>query len=112
MTLAALVVFIGCFAFSVGPVVWTVFNEIFAGHIRGRAVAVAMAFNWASAFIASQIFLSLIGVLGSSLTFWLFGCFCLIGWVWIFYAVPETKGRSLEPVQLLWKDRKTAHSVR
>ena len=112
VTLAALVVFIGCFAFSMGPVVWTVINEIFPGHIRGRAVAVATAFNWASAFLVSQIFLSLIGMLGNSLTFWLFGCFCLIGWIWIFNAVPETKGRSLEQIQLLWKERKTARSVR
>ena len=109
VTLAALVVFIGCFAFSMGPVVWTVINEIFPGHIRGRAVAVATAFNWASAFVVSQVFLSLIDALGNSLTFWLFGLFCLIGWIWIFYAVPETKGRSLEQIQLLWKPRGLAH---
>ncbi len=103
VTLAALVVFIACFAFSMGPVVWTVINEIFPGHIRGRAVAVATACNWASAFIVSQVFLSLIDALGNSFTFWLFGSFCVLGWIWIFYAVPETKGRSLEQIQQLWK---------
>ena len=103
VTLAALVVFIACFAFSMGPVVWTVINEIFPGHIRGRAVAVATAVNWASAFIVSQVFLSLIDALGNSFTFWLFGLFCVIGWIWIFYAVPETKGRSLEQIQQLWQ---------
>ena len=111
VTLAALVVFIGCFAFSMGPVVWTVINEIFPGHIRGRAVAVATAFNWASAFVVSQVFLSLIEALGNSLTFWLFGSFCLVGWIWIFLAVPETKGRSLEQIQLLWKHRELPQSV-
>ncbi len=110
--MAGLVVFIGCFAFSMGPVVWTVINEIFPGHIRGRAVAVATAFNWASAFVVSQVFLSLIGALGNSLTFWLFGSFCLLGWIWIFFAVPETKGRSLEQIQLLWKHRELSQSVR
>ena len=103
VTLTALVVFIACFAFSMGPVVWTVINEIFPGHIRGRAVAVATAFNWASAFIVSQVFLSLINAVGDSFTFWLFGLFCAIGWIWIFYAVPETKGRSLEQIQQLWQ---------
>jgi sugar porter (SP) family MFS transporter len=106
VTLAALVVFIGCFAFSMGPVVWTVINEIFPGHIRGRAVAVATAVNWASAFIVSQVFLTLIDTLGNSFTFWMFSSFCLVGWIWIFYAVPETKGRSLEQIQLLWKHSK------
>ena len=111
VTLAALVVFIACFAFSLGPVVWTVINEIFPGHIRGRAVAVATAVNWASAFIVSQVFLSLVNVLGNSITFWLFGLFCVIGWIWVFYAVPETKGRSLEQIQQLWKHGRTKRAA-
>ncbi len=102
VTLIALVAFIISFAFSMGPVVWTVINEIFPGRIRGRAVAVATAVNWASAFLVSQFFLSLIDAIGNSMTFWLFALFCAIGFVWIWRAVPETKGRSLEDIQLLW----------
>jgi sugar porter (SP) family MFS transporter len=103
VTLFALVGFIICFAFSMGPVVWTVINEIFPGHIRGRAVAVATAVNWGSAFLVSQFFLTVIGAIGNSLTFWLFAVFCVIAWVWIYFRVPETKGQSLEQIQLLWK---------
>lgn len=110
VTLVALVVFIACFAFSLGPVVWTVINEIFPGHIRGRAVAVATAVNWAAAFFVSQIFLTLIDTLGNSFTFWLFGLFCIVGWIWVFYTVPETKGRSLEQIQLLWKKSEPEHA--
>ena len=60
VTLVALVVFIISFAFSLGPVTWTVINEIFPGQVRGRAVAVATAVNWGSAFLVSQFFLTLI----------------------------------------------------
>jgi SP family galactose:H+ symporter-like MFS transporter len=105
VTLLALVAFIICFAFSMGPVVWTVINEVFPGHIRGRAVAVATAANWGSAFLVSQCFLSIIGVIGNSFTFWLFGLFCGLGWIWIYRAVPETKGQSLEQIQQLWKEK-------
>ena len=38
ITVVALVVFIVCFAFSLGPVTWTVINEIFPAHVRGRGV--------------------------------------------------------------------------
>ena len=107
VTLIALIVFIVCFAFSMGPVVWTVINEIFPGHIRGRAVAVATACNWAAAFVVSQVFLSLIDTIGNAFTFWLFASFCAVGWIWVFRAVPETKGRSLEQIQLLWTPRPT-----
>ena len=103
VTVAALVVFIICFAFSIGPVVWTVINEVFPGHIRGRAVAVATAVNWGSAFLVSQSFLTLIDAMGNSLTFWLFALFCGVAWIWIYYRVPETKGQSLEQIQQLWK---------
>jgi len=103
VTLFALVAFIICFAFSMGPVTWTVINEIFPGHIRGRAVAVATAVNWGSAFLVSQSFLSLIGAIGISWTFGLFALFCGAAWIWIFYRVPETKGQSLEQIQQLWK---------
>ena len=102
MTLAALVVFIISFAFSLGPVVWTVINEIFPGRVRGRAVAVATAVNWGSAFLVSQFFLTLIEAIGTSATFWLFAFFCLAGWIWIWRAVPETKGRSLEEIEKSW----------
>jgi MFS transporter, SP family, galactose:H+ symporter len=102
-TLLALVTFIICFAFSMGPVVWTVINEIFPGRIRGRAVAVATAVNWGAAFLVSQSFLSLTGAIGNTLTFWLFAAFCAIGWIWIYRAVPETKGRSLEEIEQIWK---------
>ncbi len=90
-----------------GPVVWTVINEIFPGPIRGRAVAVATAVNWGATCLVSQTFLSLIGAIGNSLTFWLFALFCGISWVWIYYRVPETKGQTLEQIQQFWKQADT-----
>jgi sugar porter (SP) family MFS transporter len=102
VTVIALVVFITSFAFSLGPVVWTVINEVFPAHIRSRGVALATAVNWGSAYLVSQFFLSLVELIGNSQTFWLFGFFCLVGWIWVYKAVPETKGESLEQIQLMW----------
>ena len=104
VTLVALVVFIASFAFSLGPVVWTVINEIFPNRVRGRAVAVATAVNWGSAWLVSQFFLTLIDAIGNSATFYLFAAFSVMAWIWIWRRVPETKGRSLEDIQQLWTD--------
>jgi sugar porter (SP) family MFS transporter len=49
LTLVALVAFIASFAFSMGPVVWTIISEIYPNRVRGRAIAVATAFNWLAA---------------------------------------------------------------
>jgi MFS transporter, SP family, galactose:H+ symporter len=102
VTVVALVVFITSFAFSLGPVVWTVINEVFPARVRGRGVALATAINWGSAYLVSQFFLSLVQAIGSSATFWLFALFCIIGWIWVFRTVPETKQQSLEQIQKLW----------
>jgi len=104
ITLVALVVFIASFAFSLGPVVWTVINEIFPNRVRGRAVAVATAVNWGSAWLVSQFFLTLIDSIGNSATFYLFGAFSVIAFIWIWKTVPETKGRTLEEIQEIWED--------
>jgi SP family galactose:H+ symporter-like MFS transporter len=106
-TLIGLVGFVVCFAFSLGPVVWTVINEVFPGRIRGRGVALATAVNWGSAFLVSQCFLSLVEAIGDAFTFWLFALFCGVGWVWIYYTVPETKGQSLEQIETMWRGPRT-----
>jgi SP family galactose:H+ symporter-like MFS transporter len=102
VTVVALIIFITSFAFSLGPVTWTVINEVFPARVRGRGVAFATAVNWGSAYLVSQFFLSLVDAVGSSLTFFLFALFCGIGWVWVYRAVPETKQQSLEQIQTMW----------
>ena len=52
-----------------------------------------------------------IGFVGS-LTFGLFALFCLIGWIWIFFRVPETKGRSLEDIQQTWETSRSSPARR
>jgi len=102
VTLIALILFIVSFAFSLGPVVWTVINEIFPGRVRGRAVAVATAVNWGAAFLVSEFFITLVDAIGEAGTFALFAIFCVAGGVWVYHRVPETKGRSLEQIESLW----------
>jgi len=104
-TLVALVVYIASFAFSPGPVVWTMINEIFPRSVRGRAVAVATGVNWFSAWLVSRFFLSLVSSIGEPATFWLFAVMCAVCFVWIIRVVPETKGRTLEDIEEMWLAR-------
>ncbi len=111
ITLISLVVFIASFAFSLGPVVWTIIAEIYPNRSRGRCVAIATAMNWGAAFLVSLTFLSLLDAIGASATFWLFAFFCAVAYVWIRRYVPETKGRSLEEIQEIWAhDDPVAHT--
>ncbi len=102
VTVLALVVFIASFAFSMGPIVWTLISEIYPNRVRGRAISVATAANWLAAFLVAQFFLSLVDAIGESTTFFLFAALCVVSFVFVWYLVPETKGRSLEEIQERW----------
>ncbi|HXW44696.1 MAG TPA: sugar porter family MFS transporter [Streptosporangiaceae bacterium] len=104
VTLIAMIVYIASFAFSLGPVVWTLISEIFPNRIRGKAMAVATAFNWAFCFIVSATFLSIVKAIGAGATFGLFAVLCIAAFFWIRAKVPETKGKSLEQIQQVWAE--------
>jgi sugar porter (SP) family MFS transporter len=102
LTLVCMVVYIASFAFSLGPVVWTMISEIYPNRMRGKAVSVATAANWLAAFVVSMTFLSLLDALGGTLTFWLFAVLSIVAFVWIGKKVPETKGKELEEIEALF----------
>ena len=102
VTVLALVVFIASFAFSLGPIVWTIISENYPNRVRGRAMAVATAVNWFAAFIVAQFFLSLVDAIGESTTFFMFSALCIVTYAFVHRWVPETKGKSLEEIQERW----------
>ncbi|MBJ7458844.1 MAG: sugar porter family MFS transporter [Thermoleophilaceae bacterium] len=102
ITLVALVVYIASFAFSMGPIVWTIINEIYPREVRGRMVSIATAVNWFSAWLVSQFFLTMVDDLGESVTFWIFAALCVCALLFVWLRVPETKDRSLEEIEQMW----------
>jgi len=103
VTVIALVVYIASFAFSMGPVVWTLISEIYPNRVRGRAVSVATAANWLAAFLVTEFFLSIVNAIGESATFFIFAALCVVTFVFVYFLVPETRGRSLEQIQEDWQ---------
>ncbi|MCF8226590.1 MAG: sugar porter family MFS transporter [Bacteroidales bacterium] len=102
LLLVFILVFIACFAFSLGPVVWVLLAEIYPNSIRGRAMSIATVATWIATSIIGQLIPVSMDNLGPANTFWLFALFCLptlyIGWK----IMPETKGRTLEEIELHW----------
>ena len=90
---------IGCYAMSLAPVTWVVISEIFPNRIRGAAMSVAVSALWIACFILTFTFPILNAKLGSSGTFWLYGAICVLGFVFIFLKLPETKGKTLEQIE-------------
>jgi sugar porter (SP) family MFS transporter len=90
--------FIACYAFSIGPIAWILVSEVFPFRLRGRGVAAATLSFGTSNFLVSLTFLSLIKAAGNSLTFVIFGVFCILTLVFVRFVIPETAGRELESI--------------
>lgn len=112
LMLACIILYIGCFGLSVGPVVWVILSEIFPTAVRGRALGLATFCLWVSDYAITQTF-PMMDAKGSwfvahfnhAFPFYLYAIFCLIliGVVWFF--VPETKGKSLEEIERSWQEK-------
>jgi MFS transporter, SP family, arabinose:H+ symporter len=90
---------IACYSMSLAPVTWVVLSEIFPNNIRGAAMAISTFALWSACFMLTYTFPLLNRGLGAYGTFWLYGFICILGFVFIFRKLPETKGKTLEEIE-------------
>ncbi len=90
---------LGCYAMSLAPITWVLISEIFPNRIRGAAISVAVSALWIACFILTYTFPILNAGLGTAKTFWLYALICFAGFVFVFFKIPETKGKSLEEIE-------------
>jgi MFS transporter, SP family, galactose:H+ symporter len=99
----SLMLYVGAFAIGLGPVFWLLISEIYPLKIRGVAMSVATSANWGANLFVALTFLTLIQATGRSSTFWIYGLVGVGAWLFTWFYVPETKGRSLEDIESHWK---------
>jgi len=97
--------FIACFAFSYGPVVWTLLSEMYPTRIRGRAMSLATLSLWIGTYIIGQLVPWMLEVLKPFGTFWIFAVTFVPAILIIWKLVPETKGKSLEEIERYWLEK-------
>jgi SP family galactose:H+ symporter-like MFS transporter len=102
LAVISLMFYVASFAISLGPIFWLIIAEIYPLKIRGMAAGIAAGVSWIANFAVSLTFLSLFNLLGPSLTFWMYGVLAIGSWLFSYYLIPETKGRSLEEIESFW----------
>ena len=100
---ASVMVYIACFAFSLGPVTWIMVSEILPLRIRGLAMSICTVSNFFFNFIIVLSFPVLLQHIGEAHTFWIYAGICFISLFFFHFYVPETKGRSLEEIERNWQ---------
>lgn len=94
------------FMYSWGPICWVLIAEVFPNTIRGAAVAIAVAFQWIFNWIVSTSFVPMANSMGYMFTYSLYGVICILAAVFVWRLVPETKGKTLEDMNRLWRKEK------
>ena len=102
LSLTSLVVYMFTFSLGWGPVPMLLMSEIFPARARSASAAIVSITNWFLGFVVTKSFISLQATLGMYGTFWLFGACCLVSIVYVIRYVPETKGKSLEDIELFF----------
>jgi SP family xylose:H+ symportor-like MFS transporter len=109
VALVAMLVYTAGFAVSWGPVTWVLLSEIFPNQIRGKAMAIAVAAQWVANYLVSWSFPILdenpylVQHFKHGFAYWLYGGMGILAALFMAKFVPETKGRTLEQMEALWK---------
>lgn len=93
------------FSVGIGPVCWVLTSEIFPLRVRAQASALGAVGNrLCSGFIAMS-FLSVAHAITFGGTFFVFSAISAVSVAFVYRCIPETKGKSLEEIELLFEDR-------
>jgi sugar porter (SP) family MFS transporter len=107
--LGFIILYIGCFGLSVGPVTWVILAEIFPTAVRGRALGLATFFLWTADYAVTQTFPMMdaksswfVEHFHHAFPFYAYAMFCVVLLMVVWRLIPETKGRSLEEIERSW----------
>lgn len=100
----SVIVYAAFFMMSWGPICWVLIAEIFPNTIRGKAIAIAVAFQWIFNYIISSTFPALYDF-SPMFAYSLYGIICVLAAIFVWRWVPETKGKTLEDMSRLWTKR-------
>ncbi|KAH6817109.1 Major facilitator superfamily protein [Perilla frutescens var. frutescens] len=100
MSVGGMMLFVLMFAVGAGPVPGLLLPEIFPNRIRAKAMAFCMSVHWVINFLVGLLFLRLLDRMGPQLLYSMFGSFCLVAVVFVKRNVLETKGKSLQEIEI------------
>lgn len=112
LALVSMLVYTAGFAVSWGPVTWVLLSEIFPNQIRGKAMALAVAAQWIANYLVSWTFPILdkspylVEHFHHGFAYWIYGVMGIAAALFMWKMVPETKGKTLEQMEALWREHR------
>lgn len=111
LSVLSIVCFIIFINISLAPLGWLLISEIFPLSVRGVGMSIGSLSHWGFNAIIAFTFLKMVNGIGIASTFWLYSAVCVVGLIWGYYYIPETKGKSLEEIEEHWRAGKGPRSL-
>jgi SP family xylose:H+ symportor-like MFS transporter len=105
-TLVFIIIYTASFMMSWGPICWVLISEIFPNRIRGQAVAIAVAAQWTANYFISSTYPMMMEFSGG-MTYGFYGLMSVLSALFVWKFIPETKGKTLEQMENLWREKST-----
>ena len=103
---ASLSLFVFAFSIGFGPIPWLMMSELFSPEVKSLESSISTTFNWTLAFLVTKFFTTMVAAVTEAGAFWMFGGFTILTFLFCFFFVPETKGKSLDEIQQLFRSDK------
>ncbi|CAG2055582.1 unnamed protein product [Timema podura] len=101
LPVGSLIVYIIVYSIGFGPLPWAVMGELFSPKVKSTASSLTASFCWVLGFLITKFFQDIVDGLGTHSAFWMFSVCCGLAGMFVFFLLPETKGKSLQEIQLL-----------
>ena len=103
LVVGAISLFIATFSIGPGVVVWLALSELMPNRIRAKGMSIGLFINMMVAYFIADAFLQLVESWGYAYVLFMLAAFALVYFLVAFFFLPETKGKSLEEIEALWK---------
>ncbi|KAM3959838.1 facilitated trehalose transporter Tret1 [Aphomia sociella] len=107
LPLVCLILFITSFSLGFGPIPWMMMGELFTVEYRSAATSITVIVNWFMVFIVTLCFPLMRDALGIYSCFWFFSVIMIVCVFFVFFLIPETKGKTVSQIQAILAGRST-----
>ncbi|KAK5640897.1 hypothetical protein RI129_009444 [Pyrocoelia pectoralis] len=98
--LVSIVVYSFMFAVGLGPMPYMIYGELFAPEVKGLAIGITTTTNWTCLFIITKTLPVMMSDMGPHVPFYMYSAMVMTSVIYVKFFIPETKGKSLQEIQL------------
>ncbi|XP_021757650.1 probable polyol transporter 3 isoform X1 [Chenopodium quinoa] len=105
LSICATYIYMAFFSIGISPITWVYTSEIFPLKFRAVGAGLAVAVNRSMNAAVSMSFISMYKAITIGGTFFLFGGLAIMAWLFFYFFLPETKGKSLEEIEMMFSKK-------